>query len=121
MESKTAAHGRATGVAAGTPAEPAEHLLPGLTVDVDEVLQVFRLVWPAAQIHVRPVSAGVAVDLRLGRLSHLILLAPGLASEGAGLRLVREIYKGRLPQMLADAQQSRTLRLAHRAGPAVRP
>lgn len=85
------------------------------------VTYVFRLVWPAADVQVHPTPAGVAVDVRLDMLSHHILLAPELAAEGAGLRLVREIFKCRLPEALADARQSRTLVLRSPSAPGVQP
>jgi hypothetical protein len=89
--------------------------------DMVEVARVFRLVWPAADIHVRPAPSGIAVDVRLEALSHHILLAPELAVEGAGLRLVREIFKRRVPEALAGAMQSRTVLLEGQAGPAAPP
>lgn len=97
--------------------EPAGHRL----ADRVEVAHVFRLVWPAADIQVRPAPSGLTVDVRLDALSHQITLAPELTVEGAGLRLVREIFRSRVPETLAGARQSRTLRLAGRAGPTAPP
>lgn len=86
-----------------------------------EVLEVFQLVWPAARIHVRPTPSGAAVDIRSGALCHHVMLASELAAEGAGLRLVREIFRERVPERLASARQSTTLMLAARPDAADAP
>jgi hypothetical protein len=103
------------------PAPTRSHGLDRRPADLDEVSQVFRLVWPAAEVQVRPTPSGVAVDLRLDTLSHHIMVAAELASEGEGLRLVREIFKGRVPERLSCARQSLTLMLASETAAAHAP
>jgi hypothetical protein len=81
-------------------------------VDSSAVVEVFRLVWPGAEVHVLPAAPDVAVVVTLGSLSHCIVLPPALAAEGSGLSLAREICKRRVPDTLADAWHARTLTLA---------
>lgn len=98
-------------VLAGQPDGPAQR------ADLGAVAHVFRLVWPAAEIEVLSMPSGIAVDVTLDRLPHRILLAPELAAGDTGMRLVRAIFKRRVPETLAGASQAQTLMLADPAGP----